>query len=111
MEAWNIALENYAYGMRNIIRDEKIGEKLSQGDKEKIEKAVEETTEWIERNRLAEVDELEDKLKELEGSCNPIIAKMYQGGDAGMGPGAAAGGYGGEPSSTTGPGPGFWTQY
>ena len=104
VEAKN-ALENYAYSMRNTIKDDKIGGKLSQGDKEKIEKAVEETTEWIERNQLAEVDEFEDKLKELEGLCNPIIAKMYQGGEAGMGPGAAAGEYGGKPSSA-GPGSG-----
>ncbi|KAL9675201.1 hypothetical protein QQ045_003402 [Rhodiola kirilowii] len=35
---------------------------------------------------LAEADEFEDKMKEeLEGICNPIIAKMYQG--AGGAPG------------------------
>lgn len=28
----------------------------------------------------AEVEELEDKLKSLEGICSPIISKMYQGG-------------------------------
>ncbi|GAU49024.1 hypothetical protein TSUD_87270 [Trifolium subterraneum] len=34
---------------------------------------------------VAEADEFEDKMKELEGICNPIIARMYQGagGDAG----------------------------
>ncbi|PON89342.1 Heat shock protein 70 family [Trema orientale] len=103
VEARN-ALENYAYSMRNTIKDEKIAGKLSPGEKEKIEKAIEEATEWIERNQLAEVDEFEDKLKELEGLCNPIIAKMYQGGDAGMGPGGA-GGFRGKPSSA-GPGSG-----
>jgi len=25
------------------------------------------------------VDEFEDKMKGLEGTCNPIIARMYQG--------------------------------
>ncbi|KAL0649251.1 hypothetical protein Bca4012_091942 [Brassica carinata] len=36
-------------------------------------------------NQLAEADEFEDKMKELESVCNPIIAKMYQGtgGEAG----------------------------
>ena len=28
----------------------------------------------------AEVEEMEDKLKSLEGICSPIISKMYQGG-------------------------------
>ncbi|MDG6100291.1 molecular chaperone DnaK, partial [Alteromonas sp. ZYF713] len=36
VEAKN-ALENYAYNMRNTVKDEKIGEKLSPGDKKKIE--------------------------------------------------------------------------
>jgi len=45
------------------------------------------------------VDEFEDKLKELENQCNPVMAKLYQTGsspgDSGMpdtsGHGAAAG--------------------
>ncbi|KAM6602407.1 hypothetical protein CsatA_022016 [Cannabis sativa] len=74
------SLENYAYNMRNTIKDEKIAGQLDPADKQKIEKAVDEAIEWLDGNQLAEVDELEDKLKELEGVCNPIIAKMYQGG-------------------------------
>lgn len=96
VEAKN-TLENYAYNMRNTIKDEKIGGKLSPDDKQKIEKAVEETIQWLEGNQLAEVEEFEDKQKELEGICNPIIAKMYQGGDAGdvpMGDDIPAGGSG-----------------
>ncbi|MBA0788561.1 hypothetical protein Gotri_006853 [Gossypium trilobum] len=46
-------------------------------------------------NQLAEVDELEDKLKELEGLCNPIIAKMYQGGGGDVPMGGAQTGSGG----------------
>ncbi|CAH8252484.1 unnamed protein product [Arabidopsis lyrata] len=82
VEAKN-SLENYAYNMRNTIKDEKLAQKLDQEDKQKIEKAIDETIEWIEGNQLAEVDEFEYKLKELEGICNPIISKMYQGGAGG----------------------------
>ncbi|CAL0330414.1 unnamed protein product [Lupinus luteus] len=82
VEAKN-SLENYAYNMRNTIKDEKIGGKLSPDEKQKIEKAVEEAIQWLEGNQLAEVEEFEDKQKELEGICNPIIAKMYQGGAGG----------------------------
>jgi heat shock protein 1/8 len=110
VEAKN-SLENYAYNMRNSVRDDKIAGKLDPADKEKIEKAVNDAIEWLERNQLAEVDELEDKLKELEGLCGPIIAKMYQGGGAGdmpMGgdmPGAG-GGYGaGSTGTGSGAGP------
>ncbi|KZV33992.1 hypothetical protein F511_04217 [Dorcoceras hygrometricum] len=98
VEAKN-SLENYAYNMRNTVRDEKFASKLSSGDKETIEKAVEETIEWLDRNQLAEVDELEHRLKELESVCNPIISRMYQGGgDVPMAdnvPGGGAAGSGG----------------
>lgn len=111
VEAKN-SLENYAYNMRNTIRDEKFAGKLDPADKEKMEKAVNETTEWLDRNQLAEVDELEHRLKELEGLCNPIIAKMYQGGagDVPMGGGGGGanmpgGGYGGTGSGSAGSGP------
>ncbi|MED6181657.1 hypothetical protein PIB30_021249 [Stylosanthes scabra] len=62
------------------MNDEKIGGMLDPFDEQKIEKVVNDVIEWIEGNQLAQVDEFEDKLKELKGLCNPIIAKMYQGG-------------------------------
>ncbi|CAN4086483.1 unnamed protein product [Withania somnifera] len=106
VEAKN-SLENYAYNMRNTVRDEKFSGKLDPSDKQKIEKAVDETIDWLDRNQLAEVDEFEDKLKELENLCNPIIAKMYQGGAGGDVPmGADTGaGYGQGGSADKGPGP------
>jgi len=71
------ALENYAYNMRTTVKDERLGKKLSSSDKGKIEKAVQGAIDWLEKNQLAEVDEYEDKLKELERLCNPIISKAY----------------------------------
>ncbi|KAL2464405.1 Heat shock 70 kDa protein 5 [Forsythia ovata] len=108
VEAKN-ALENYAYNMRNTVKDEKFASKLDPSEKQKIESAVEEAIEWLDRNQLAEVDELEDKLKELEGICNPIISKMYQeggggGGGASMGEDMPGGG-GGSDRSSGGAGP------
>ncbi|TYI07931.1 hypothetical protein ES332_A10G260600v1 [Gossypium tomentosum] len=89
VEAKN-ALENYAYNMRNTIKDEKIGSKLSPDDKKKIEGAIDAAINWLDANQLAEADEFEDKMNELESLCNPIIAKMYQGG-AGPDMGGAGG--------------------
>nr|QCQ29466.1 heat shock protein [Camellia fraterna] len=82
VEAKN-TLENYAYNMRNTVKDEKIGEKLPAADKKKIEDAIEQAIQWLDSNQLAEADEFEDKMKELESICNPIIAKMYQGAGGG----------------------------
>ncbi|EFJ04536.1 hypothetical protein SELMODRAFT_440382 [Selaginella moellendorffii] len=109
VEAKN-SLENYAYNMRNTIRDDKIAGKLDADDKKKIEDAVEQTIQWLDQNQLGEADEFEDKMKELESICNPIIARMYQGaggapGDMPM-PGAGAGGYPGAGGGGAGAGAG-----
>ncbi|KAI6214073.1 Heat shock protein 70 [Aphelenchoides besseyi] len=41
-------------------------------------KEVTENHEWLMSNRLAEKKELEDRLKEVEDVCSPIIKKLYE---------------------------------
>ncbi|XP_065859443.1 heat shock 70 kDa protein-like [Euphorbia lathyris] len=67
------SLEMFIYEMRSTVRDEQIAEKLDPIDKQKIEKAINEAIEWLDRNQLAEVDEQNHKLEELDGFCSPII--------------------------------------
>merc|ERR1712159_658026 len=92
IEAKN-ALENYSYSMRNSINDEKMKDKIEAADRETIETAIKETTDWLDANQSAEKDEYEAKQKELEAICNPIMMKLYQGagGEGGM-PGGMPGG-------------------
>merc|ERR1711920_831096 len=104
VEAKN-GLENYCFTMRNTLSEEKLKDKFEGDDKEKIEKAVQETLDWLDKNQLAEKDEFEAKQKELEGVVNPIMMKVYQaaggGGDGGMpggGDGGMPGGGGGGPT-------------
>ncbi|CAI5520754.1 unnamed protein product [Closterium sp. Naga37s-1] len=86
------SLETYVYNMKNTIGDkEKVGGKISDEDKETIEGAVKEALEWLDDNQSAEKEEYEDKLKEVEGVCNPIMTKLYQAGGGPSG-GAGAGG-------------------
>jgi L1 cell adhesion molecule like protein len=94
VEAKN-GLENYAYTMRNTIRDEKVSSKLDPADKDTIEKAVDKAIHWLESNQLADVEEFDHQQKELEKVCTPIITKMYQaaGGGAGGMPGGMPGGF------------------
>jgi hypothetical protein len=33
---------------------------------------------WLDSNQLAEKEEYDDKQKEMEKICNPIITKLYQ---------------------------------
>merc|ERR1712085_128892 len=77
VEAKN-GLENYCFTMRNTLQEEKLKEKFEGDDKDKIEKAVQETLDWLDKNQLAEKDEFEMKQKELEGIVNPIMMKVYQ---------------------------------
>ena len=102
IEAKN-GLENYCYSMKNTLQEEKLQDKFDAGDKDKIESAVQECLDWLERNQMAETEEFEAKQKELEGVVNPIMMKVYQsaGGGGmpdmggGMGGGAPPGGAGG----------------
>merc|ERR1719219_746869 len=72
-------LEGYAYSMKNTVNDEdKLGDKIDEDDKETIEEAVTEAIDWLDENPEAEKEEYEEKLKELEGICNPIVQKLYQ---------------------------------
>merc|ERR1711968_321943 len=66
IEAKN-GLENYCFTMRNTLSEEKLQDKFEDGDKAKIEKAVQEALDWLDKNQLAEKDEFEAKQKELEG--------------------------------------------
>merc|ERR1711865_1248700 len=95
IEAKN-GLENYCFTMRNTLQEEKLKEKFEGDDKDKIEKAVQDALDWLDKNQLAEKDEFEAKQKELEGVVNPIMMKVYQaaGGGGGM-PGGGMPDFGG----------------
>merc|ERR1712226_1772293 len=58
---------------------EKISEKISAEDKKAIQDKASEIINWLDNNQSAEIDEFEDKKKELESVANPIMTKMYQG--------------------------------
>merc|ERR1712037_994436 len=99
IEAKN-GLENYCFTMRNTLQEEKLKDKFEAGDKDNIEKAVQDTLDWLDKNQLAEKDEFEAKQKELEAVVNPIMMKVYQAAGGGGMPtgGAAPGGGGGGPT-------------
>jgi len=91
-------LEGFAYNLKNQISDkEKLGSKISEDDKEVLEKAIKEALDWLESNRDADKDAFEEKRSQLEQTANPIISKLYQ--QAG-GPGGAPGAEPGSGSSS-----------
>jgi len=88
-------LENYVYSMKNQLSDSEKGvaDKISDDDKETIEKALEEANEWLDDNQEAEKDDFEEKLKEVQDVCSPIISKVYK--ESGGAPGGG-GDFGGD---------------
>ena len=75
------ALENYAFSIKGAIRDH--GDKLDSTDKDLVEKEVKSTVEWLDANALAEKEEYEHKLEELQKVCSPVMAKLHGGSGAG----------------------------
>merc|ERR1712004_162368 len=87
-------LESYAYQLKSTVDEEKISEKISAEDKKAIQDKASEIIDWLDNNQSAEIDEFEDKKKELESVANPIMTKMYQ---AGAGPAPSS-----QPSNSNG---------
>ncbi|MBN3321781.1 HSP70 protein, partial [Atractosteus spatula] len=84
-------LESYAFNMKSSVEDENMKGKISEEDKKKVVEKCNQTIAWLEKNQLAEKEEYEHQLKELEKVCNPIITKLYQGGMPGGMPGGGCG--------------------
>jgi len=106
-------LESYCFNMKTTLDDEKVKDKVSDDDRKAITDKCDEAIKWLDSNQLAEVEEFNDKQKEVEAVCNPIITKLYA--DAGGAPGGMPGGMpdmggmggaaGGAPSGAGGAGP------
>lgn len=73
-------LESYTYSLKNQVGDkEKLGGKLSEEDKETINKAVEDKISWLDKNADAEAEDYKKQKKELEDIVQPLVSKLYQG--------------------------------
>ncbi|KAM4703430.1 heat shock cognate 71 kDa protein-like [Rhinophrynus dorsalis] len=96
------SLESLAFNMKSTAEDEKLKDKISPEDKQKILDKCNEVISWLDRNQMAEKEEYEHQQKELQNLCNPIITKLYQGaGGAGM-PGGMPGGFPGAGAGAAG---------
>jgi len=96
------SLESYCFNMKTSINDDKISAKISAEDKTKINETIESALKWMETNQLAEKEEFEHKLKEIEKTCSPIMTKLY-GGEGGASGGPGAQGHGASKAGGKGP--------
>merc|ERR1711988_1725691 len=107
-------LESYCFNMKSTMDEEKVKSAISDSDKKKVEDKCDECIKWLDANQMAEKDEYEEKQKEVEQVCNPIIQNLYQGAGGGapggipgggMPGGSMPGGPGAPPPSSGGSGP------
>jgi len=78
-------LEGYAYNLKNQMADEEKGikAKMEEDDVTALEEAISETLDWLDENQEADLEEYEEKQKEIEAVANPIMQKIYQSSGAG----------------------------
>merc|ERR1711907_612726 len=88
-------LEGYVYQLKGSLNGaenggQKLSDNISDDEKETIEKALEDANEWLDDHQDAEKEDFDEKLKEVQGVCSPIISKVYQ--ESGGAPGGDFGG-------------------
>jgi len=82
------SLSSFVYGLKTQLGDQEgLGGKVSDADKKTILAAVKDTTDWIDENgATAGVEDLEEKLAEIQSIVNPITSKLYANSGAPGGP-------------------------
>ncbi len=80
-------LENYTYSVKNTLNEEKLKDKFSESEKNKIKEEAEKISKWLEANPNADVQEYESRQKKLEDLFNPVMTRIYQQGAGGAQPG------------------------
>lgn len=84
------SLEGYIFGCKQAVEDAP-ADRLSDADKQLVkDKCATEMT-WLDANNLAEKEEFDHRLKQLQQTCGPIMAKIHQASGAGAGAGGRAG--------------------
>nr|CAD7256729.1 unnamed protein product [Timema shepardi] len=82
-------LESYTFSVKQAVEEAAAG-KLTDDDKKLVADKCTATLAWLDANTLAEQEEFESKLKDLQKDVGPIMVKLHQGaqGPQGAAPGA-----------------------
>lgn len=74
------SLETYLKSMKNAVEGS-LKSKLDTDDIDTILSTIKETQQWLRENRQADADEIQEKQREAERICAPLVGKVY-GGDS-----------------------------
>ncbi|PRD32524.1 UNVERIFIED_CONTAM: Heat shock protein 70 B2 [Trichonephila clavipes] len=84
------SLESYVYSVKQATETAS-DDRLSSTDKTKVKQACDGIIQWLDSNTLAEKDEIEHKMKELQSEVSPIMTKLHQGQNMGHSQSTSAG--------------------
>nr|AXR98609.1 heat shock protein 70 kDa B2 [Haliotis fulgens] len=82
-------LEAYVFSVRQAVGD--AGDKVPQADRDAVNTKCEETLKWLDANMLADKDEYDYQLKEIQKTCQPIMMKLHGSGQSSGGQGERQG--------------------
>lgn len=83
------ALESYVYSVKQAVESAS-DDKISSSDKDKVKQTCDSVIQWLDSNTLAEKDEIEHKMKEVQSELSPIMTKLHQGSESFEDPSASA---------------------
>nr|WGF13370.1 heat shock protein 70 [Sinohyriopsis schlegelii] len=69
------ALENYIFSVKQAVSD--TGDRLSVDDKRKVSDTCDQALKWLDNNSLAEKEEFDQKLQDVQKTCSPIMVKLH----------------------------------
>jgi endoplasmic reticulum chaperone BiP len=72
-------LESYLYNLKNTLEDETKGTaaNVSPQDKKELQDTIDEALDWMEDNKSAEKEMIDEKQKEVEQIANPIMRQFH----------------------------------
>ena len=69
-------LEGYAHQVKQAVEDPKNNHKLDPVDKKIAKDKAQEVIAWLQRNQEAEKEEYEEKQRDLQQVCSPVMSKV-----------------------------------
>ncbi|XP_060851364.1 heat shock protein 70 A1-like [Rhopalosiphum padi] len=82
-------LESYVFGVKQAL--DEAGDKLTESEKNTGKQECDAVVQWLDNNQLADKEEYEYKLKEIQKSCSALMMKIHGAGQPGGAPSGAQG--------------------
>ena len=94
------SFETYIYSLKDSINNDKLKDKFSEEELSTLQTELKNNEEWLDSHQDSDSESYEDKLKEMQEKCKPIMTKLYE--EAGKGVPGMPGGMPGMPGGMPG---------